>query len=265
MIGGRFNRQPIPREIGLAALEAALCVPLAVLLALLLRGIVERGLYPATDLAAALMAVSLLALPGAIAQRPLRGIAWACGSAGAIALALPALFGASQVGAESLVLGGLTVSAMTLAVGGLAWLLLPLAGTPSGAIGWVLAAGLALAAAPLWLAGPIDRGAPLANALIAVNPLTALSLPAGLDYPRADWIYRRSPLGSLRYDYPSAGSLILAYLALGGGALALAGLVQDIALPKRLSPRTSPRPARADFPIRTKRSLNRPTVKELLP
>jgi hypothetical protein len=85
----------------------------------------------------------------------------------------------------------------------------------------VLAASLVLAAAPVWLAAPLDQGWPIADALVALNPLTALALPSETDYLRSDWLYRHSPLGGLRYDYPSAPALIAAYLAVSGAALIL--------------------------------------------
>ena len=72
-----------------------------------------------------------------------------------------------------------------------------------------------LFASPLWLApfAELANGwsAP-PNAIVGISPLSALSVSLDIDYLRTPWFYRNSPLGSLRYDYPSW----LTYLTLLG-------------------------------------------------
>ncbi|AUB82112.1 hypothetical protein [Candidatus Thiodictyon syntrophicum] len=223
----RLVRPPAPWRG--PALAAVLSLPLAYLIAGRLESLASRGLVPLTDRAAALIAVCLLVLPTALAAgpRPLRGVVLATAAAGLAALALPVLLGRPAPIAQGLLAGALMVAVSTFVIGACAGLLMRFTRDPSSALGWVLAVVLVLAAAPLWLAGPLDRGAPLAGWLVAVNPLTALGLAGAVDYPRDDWLYRQSPLGSIRYTYPSLAVLCLAYLSIGSAALAAAHRLGD--------------------------------------
>jgi hypothetical protein len=204
-------------------LPTVLTLPLAGLIASRVDGLVGRGLAPLTDRAAALTATCLLLVPLVLNQRARQsvGLLLIALAGGLAALALPFLLGRPDPGVDQLLAGTFMVAALTFLIAAMARLLLPLAGDPSSALGWVLVAALVLAAAPLWLAEPLDQGAPIANLLIAVNPLTALGLCGSIDYPRHDWFYRHSPLGGLRYVYPSPLFLFLSYLLAGIAALAL--------------------------------------------
>lgn len=89
---------------------------------------------------------------------------------------------------------------------------------PHATMGWIALVLLVMMAAPVWLAPlletyPVPRW--VLDALIVGNPITPLALATGTDYPRTDWLYLVSPLGSLRYDYPDPGRLIL-----GSGSVA---------------------------------------------
>ena len=192
-------------------LAAALTMPLAYLVAGRIGAFVDRGLLPLTDRAAVLTAVCLLVLPVALADRtrPVRGLVLAALLAGFAALVLPFILGRSDPVFHTLLAGALMVTVLTLAISATARLLVPFTQGPSAALGWVLATVLVLAAAPLWLADPLERGMPMADLLVAVNPLTALGLAGAVDYPRDNWFYRQSPLGGLRYAYPSLDCPVL--------------------------------------------------------
>jgi hypothetical protein len=113
----------------------------------------------------------------------------------------------------------------------------------AGVHGLSLLALPVLALAPVWLAGWMDglaRGPGLINALVAINPLTLLAAGAGTDYLRADWFYRHSPLGSLRYAYPPPASLLLGWLAVGLLPLLTGEALGRLALHR---PRTRPQEA----------------------
>jgi hypothetical protein len=82
----------------------------------------------------------------------------------------------------------------------------------------------AAATAPLWL-GPIALrvgSTDLTNAIVAVSPLSFLAVACRCDYLRCSWFYARTPVGSIRFEYPDAWAiaLVLMTLALGAGALA---------------------------------------------
>lgn len=189
-----------------------------------LAGLAGSDLLPLVDRAAPLTAVCLLILPNVLTapDRSARGVLLAALAATLAALVLPFLLGRPDSGPQELLAGALMVAVLTFAIGATARLLLPVAGDASTALGWVLATVLVLAAAPLWLAGLLDRGAPIADLLVAVNPLSALGLAGAVDYPRDEWLYRHSPLGSVRYSYPSLWTLFLAYFSAGIVALVLA-------------------------------------------
>lgn len=87
-----------------------------------------------------------------------------------------------------------------------------------------LMAGILFAAAPLWLgpwAADADTGQLRTNAIVATSPLTYLSVAINYDYLRSNWFYIHTPLGALRYHYPSAVQLGTIYLALAVACLAL--------------------------------------------
>jgi hypothetical protein len=73
-----------------------------------------------------------------------------------------------------------------------------------------LAAALLLALAPVW-AGPalaqLGSDSGLARALLAANPLVAVSSAAGYDVLRSPWFYRHAVLGSLRLRYPGPAEI----------------------------------------------------------
>lgn len=206
------------------ALAGVLVLPLAGLVAERLEVLADPGQRPLTDRAAALTAACLLLLPPALDKRlrPLCAVPLAAAAGGLTALALPVVLGRADLGIAVATAGALVVAVMTLLIGATSRLLLEFIGDPTAAMGWVLLTALVLAATPLWLAEPLDRGAPIADLLVIVNPLTGLGLCGAVDYPRDAWLYRHSPLGGVRYQYPSLASLLLCYLLAGLGALTLA-------------------------------------------
>ncbi len=193
------------------------------LIALALRALSTPDLHPVADLAAALLGVCIVMLPVALRSEPgsTSGVGVTAVTAGLLALGLPAARGASWADVSPLVAGALSVAALTLCLGAIARKLTPVTRNPGTALGWALAAGLVSTASPLWLAGALDQGLPIADALVALNPLTALAIPSGTDFPRSDWFYRHSPLGSYRYAYPPLGALITAYSTVGIALLAM--------------------------------------------
>ncbi|MEJ2604652.1 MAG: hypothetical protein P8172_15450 [Gammaproteobacteria bacterium] len=81
----------------------------------------------------------------------------------------------------------------------------------------------ALVMLPVW-AGPLVElaGNPAwaRNLVLGASPLTVLSLPLDLDYLRTTWFYAHSPLGSMRYDYPSWFTLCAVYALVPAAVLA---------------------------------------------
>ncbi len=71
-----------------------------------------------------------------------------------------------------------------------------------------------LTAAPLWL-GPFILLMPenqwISSSILALSPLTFLSLLIDADYLRIDWFYQNSPFGGMRFSYPSLVILALCY------------------------------------------------------
>ena len=223
------------------AASALLALALAFALSTALRQIVTADLYPLADQCAVVVGVALGMLPAALGtiDRPLAlGVGLAALTAGIAAVAIPLSNGATLSEPVPLLAGAAAVMVLTLFLGALARLLLGPAGDGAAATGWVLTLLIVVAASPLWLSGALDRGIPLADVLVTINPLTLLALPSGTDYPRADWLYRHSSLGSLRYDYPAPSSLIAAY-----GAIGLAGLL----LPRGPTPAVRCAEARPSF------------------
>jgi len=85
-------------------------------------------------------------------------------------------------------------------------------------LGVLLLTGLA----PLW-AGPmaevsLQRWPAAVNTVVAVSPLTHLSVAASNDLLRNEWMYAHSNLGSLQFSYPGLAHLLVAY---GVAAVAL--------------------------------------------
>jgi hypothetical protein len=224
----------------LAAVAAA---GLAFLIAPALRALSAPDLYSTAELAAALLGVCLVMLPVVLAN-PLggtSGIVLAAVTAGLVAGFLQTLPGGSSLEYAPRLAGGLTVTAMTLCIGALANLLIPLVRDEPTAVGWVLAVGLVIVASPLWLVGSWESGPPFTDILVAVNPLTALALPSGADFLRNDWFYRHSPLGSLRYTYPPLPLLVAAYATIGIAGLWLGrGRSRGPAVSRPLSHQTVP-------------------------
>lgn len=90
---------------------------------------------------------------------------------------------------------------------------------PAGArLGIVGLTGLATAA-PLWLGPLAERFAAwpgVVDAVVAISPLSYLAALAAEDYLHYDWFYQHTPVGGLRYAYPSAALWSAACVALTG-------------------------------------------------
>lgn len=94
-----------------------------------------------------------------------------------------------------------------------------LSNDPALAPTWVFMGALAGIALPLWAAPLVETGLLGNNGgnwLIALSPLSYLAVAAQWDYLRDPWFYQYTPLGGLRFDYPSTLSLSTAYLGLSG-------------------------------------------------
>lgn len=176
-------------------------------------------LLPAVCAAAAWLGAVLFLLPAAVAAaRPLGAIAAAACLGAALAAVLLLLF------TGALPLPSAVLVALMLYFCGVVLGLAP--PRHRAAAGSWLVFGVCLAAAsPVWLGPAIDRIEPdkgAVDALIAVNPFTHLAVTTGIDFLRSDWLYRHSPLGGLRFDYPSPAAVLLFYLAACAlGSLAL--------------------------------------------
>ena len=83
---------------------------------------------------------------------------------------------------------------------------------------------LLIGSTTLWL-GPMAEllvlGDDTVNTIIAVSPLSYLSVAAQYDYLRSDWFYRNTPFGSLRFAYPELAILSTVYLSLSMAIQAL--------------------------------------------
>ncbi len=200
-----------PWPVLAGALLAAVCA--WALMHLLGPGL-DPELRPIAAALAGLWAASLCLLPWALGP----GLALQPLGAGAT-LALTAMLGAAtatlatgvapQVSVLSL------VGLMALALAALGDGLRVLTGDPGTAAAWALALVCMVASTPVWwlpLHGSIDPGPIGLNALVAANPLTHIAVLTGTDWPRSDWFYRHSALGSLRYAYPSPSAVVLWYL-----------------------------------------------------
>lgn len=85
----------------------------------------------------------------------------------------------------------------------------------------------ALLLAPLWL-GPLaelsGNKPMLSNLIVGISPLSVIATSLDFDYLRTSWFYKHSVLGSLRYEYFSASSYMLALIAIiAGCSFAVAG------------------------------------------
>ncbi len=157
---------------------------------------------------------ALFLLPGALgpdqALRPYVTAATLALTAG-LGTAIATLASGAQPQVAVLVL----VGPMALTLAALGDGLRVLTGHPGAAAAWTLALVLTVGAAPVWLLplhGSIDPGPLGLKALVAINPLTHIAVLTGADWPRSDWFYRHSALGSLRYAFPSPAAVIACYL-----------------------------------------------------
>jgi len=168
---------------------------------------------------AAAMGAVLFLLPSAVAA------GWPPG--GLVAAALFASMLTFCLGLAAPTDGPLLATAIRLAavtgllvylLGALALLVAPAVGSADAALAWLAFGITVLGASPVWLAPVIDLasfGTGTLDALVAVNPLTHFAVAAQTDYLRHAWFYHYSPLGSLRYDYPSEAATLAAYLIAG--------------------------------------------------
>jgi hypothetical protein len=197
------------------------------------------GLPPAGDLvtlvhaAAVLIGAAILLLPlAASSRRTAPALVLAALLGGGTALAAP--FNGMAVGPDLRV--GACIGLMLYLIGALTRLLAPRPDRVAMTTAWILFFLAWLSASPVWLAPAVEwlrPGTPVVNTLVAVNPITHLGVAADLDWLRTGWLYRQSPLGSLRYDYPGVQWIVVAYFA--------AGLLATLAWPKRRSgPRNEP-------------------------
>ncbi|MBK1702993.1 hypothetical protein [Halochromatium glycolicum] len=203
-----------PATVGLLAAVTA------VGLDLLVRPRLGPVLAPVSALLAALGAGLFVLLPPLEArQAPLRGLFSVAVLTALLAGLLQWVLG-PPLAAAAIVLGAALTALLLFCTGALVLLAPP--PWRRAAHGLALGALLVLALTPVWLAGWLDalsRWSSAIDALIALNPLTALAVAGQTDYLRMDWFYRHSPLGSLRFDYPRPMLLLVGYsllaLALG--------------------------------------------------
>jgi hypothetical protein len=197
--------------LGEAVLELATLVALA---AMLLAALGAEDLVRSAELLTFAAAVSAgacaVVLARAVSARltagtTLRSAASAATAVAVLAFATGGFAGVVAVAGGAFVLVGSLGFALALAA--------PLLRDRLAAATLVAVLGALATAAPLWL-GPIAERAAvgaLADAIVAVTPLTFLAVLADHDYLRATWFYEHSALGTLRYDYPSAVTLCVVY------------------------------------------------------
>lgn len=108
----------------------------------------------------------------------------------------------------------LAIFAISLVLQGLTQLIAACKPTaPASALALMLA--ILCGAAPLWLgpwAAAPDSGQAVTDGIVAISPLSYLAVTIDYDYLRSEWFYQHAPFGALRYHYPSAILLGVAYL-----------------------------------------------------
>jgi hypothetical protein len=157
--------------------------------------------------------VFLLPLAATGGFAPMR-LAVAALLAGATALSLVLATPGPALGPQAVAGMALVAALLVYLLGTLAVLLSRWAGSAPAALGWLGLVMALLAASPVWLGPALDRlgpGGAAVDALIAVNPVTHLAVVAQIDYLRGDWLYRHSPLGSMRYGYPTSATILFGY------------------------------------------------------
>ena len=199
-----------------AVLEAGATLALAEVVGRSVLGDVSASGESAAVVFAAAVAIAALVLdggPGSVVRAAARS-AWLAVAAAAIILA----HAGGRVDARVVAGLGLGVGTVTLAAAGATRLLGALLGSPArGRLAVCIVIALA-GTAPLWLGPAVERlGAPetAVDAVVAVSPLTYLSVMGGYDYLHEDWFYVRSPVASLRFAYPAATVLTAGWLTLG--------------------------------------------------
>lgn len=219
-------------RLGSPILVAALACGTAGAIAWILSERLPADMLPVAAPLAALLGVCAVWIPAFIVRgdAPARDILIAALIAGALAAAIIAIAPGTRSGASAptLARGALAVAALTFCIGCVARLLAAATGARAAA-GWVLALGCVLAAAPVWLSPALESGRLDPDLVVALNPLSVLALIGNLDYPRTDWLYRHSALGSLRYAYPPFWTALSGYLGLALLALALSGALSPSA------------------------------------
>lgn len=131
------------------------------------------------------------------------------------AWAMPAVPGAATLASLTLAGALVTFTFATLAALGARFVQPMIARTA------VLAILAAMTLAPVWL-GPAAEWSTdqtIADAAVAISPLTYLAGTVDYDYLRSLWFYEHSAIGSLRFAYPNPVAATLAWL-LGSMAVA---------------------------------------------
>jgi len=136
-------------------------------------------------------------------------------------------------GLPGAILVSLGAAVVLLLLGSLLLLALALLQDEAAALLLVTLLAAACCCAPLWL-GPLvlraSANQSLVDAVVAASPASYLAVLADYDYLRGDWFYRHAPFGGLRYDYPSAGTVTIVYLALSATSLALQRRLRELGL-----------------------------------
>lgn len=166
---------------------------------------------------ASVVVVAMLLLPQTRPPHPVRySLQWSTVAAiatTAVTVALPGQpAGLSFIGALSV-----AVWLLTFVVCSLYFLLQSLGGDAQAAQRRLMFIMLLCALAPLWLGPLADRLAAwpaIADIVVAASPLSYLAAAIDYDFLRSVWFYQHSPLGSLRYEYPSVAFASLVYLSL---------------------------------------------------
>jgi hypothetical protein len=199
-----------------AVLEAAATLTLAEVVG---RSVLRHA--SASGASAAVAFAAAVAIAGIVLDGGPASVVRAAARSAWLAVAAAAMIVAHAGGrVDARVVAGLAlgVGTVTLAAAGATRLLGELLGSPArGRLAVCIAIALA-GTAPLWLGPAVERlGGPgtAVDAVVAVSPLTYLSVMGGYDYLHEDWFYVRSPLASLRFAYPAGTVLTAGWLALG--------------------------------------------------